>query len=127
MIKKILNLMVCFSFLLSAIMLPTAVSADTADTSANFWGDSEQDTIALGTKDPREVLANVINVILGFLGIVAVIIILLGGFKWMTAAGAEDKVDEARKLITAGIVGLVIVMSAFGIATFVINSLVSAT
>jgi len=81
----------------------------------------------LGERDPRDIAASVIRVILGFLGIVAVIIILLGGFKWMTAGGNEDKVGEAKKLITAGIIGLVIILAAFAIATFVLNSLLSAT
>jgi hypothetical protein len=52
---------------------------------------------------------------------------LLGGFKWMTAGGNEDKVGEAKKLITAGIIGLVIILAAFAIATFVLSQLLSAT
>lgn len=83
--------------------------------------------IGLGNTDPRAIAAQIINVILGFLGIIAVVIILLGGFKWMTAGGNEDKVGEAKKLITAGIIGLVIILASWGIATFVINGLLSAT
>ena len=67
-----------------------------------------------------------INIILGFLGIVAVVIILLGGFKWMTAGGNEDKVGEARKLITAGIIGLIIILASFAIASFVLTQLSAA-
>jgi len=85
------------------------------------------DETGLGNTDPRTIAARVINVILGFLGIVAVIIILLGGFKWMTASGNEEKIGEARKLIIAGIVGLIIIIGSFAIATFVINSLLNAT
>lgn len=100
-----------------------------------FWGDASKNadqagvkgTLQLGDKDPREIAANVIKIILGFLGIVAVIIILLGGFKWMTAGGNEDKVGEAKKLIVAGIIGLVIIIASFAIATFVLNSLMTAT
>ena len=80
----------------------------------------------LGAKDPRAVAAQVINIILGFLGIVAVVIILLGGFKWMTAGGNEDKVGEARKLITAGIIGLIIILTSFAIASFVLTQLSAA-
>ena len=80
----------------------------------------------LGAKDPRAIAAQVINIILGFLGIVAVVIILLGGFKWMTAGGNEDKVGEARKLITAGIIGLIIILASFAIASFVLTQLSAA-
>lgn len=93
------------------------------------WGGTKDNfatETGLGERDPRDIAASVIRIILGFLGIVAVIIILLGGFKWMTAGGNEDKVGEAKKLITAGIIGLVIILAAFGIATFVLSSLMTA-
>lgn len=98
----------------------------------NPWGSDTlksniQTTTGLGERDPRDIAASVIRIILGFLGIIAVVIILLGGFKWMTAGGNEDKVGEAKKLITAGIIGLVIIVAAFAIATFVLDSLINAT
>ena len=64
---------------------------------------------------------------LSLLGIVAVVIILLGGFKWMTAGGNDDKVEEAKKLILSGIIGLAIIMSAWAIARFVLIQLGQAT
>jgi len=79
------------------------------------------------SSDLKGSIANIINIILGFLGIVAVIIILAGGFKWMTAGGNEDKVAESRQMIIQGIIGLVIVFAAWAIASFVISNLQSAT
>lgn len=81
----------------------------------------------LGNKDLRTVIGNIINVALSLLGVVAVVIILIGGFKWMTAGGSEDKVEEAKKMIFQGIIGLAIILSAWAIAIFVLNSLASAT
>lgn len=110
----------------SPAMAVTSASADILDP----WGgkkDEIKDTTGLGERDPRNIAASVIRIILGFLGIVAVIIILLGGFKWMTAGGNEDKVGEAKKLIIAGVIGLVIIIAAFAIATFVLSQLMSAT
>lgn len=78
-------------------------------------------------KNLPAVIADIIDVALGLLGIVAVVIILAGGFKWMTAGGNEDKVMEARKLIFAGVIGLAIILSAFAIARFVLGSLARAT
>lgn len=81
----------------------------------------------LGTGDLNETIGSIIRAALGFLGVVAVVIILFGGFKWMTAGGNEDKVAEAKKLIIAGIIGLAIILSAYAIASFVIEELVTAT
>jgi len=81
----------------------------------------------LGNQDLRTTIGDLIQVALSLLGVVAVVIILIGGFKWMTAGGNEEKVTEARKLIFSGIIGLAIILSAWAIALFVINQLSSAT
>lgn len=86
-----------------------------------------QTNLGLGNEDPRAIAARVINVIMGFLGLIAVIIILVGGFQWMTAGGNEDKVAGAKKMMTAGVVGLVIILAAWGITVFVLNALLNAT
>jgi len=83
--------------------------------------------LGLGNQDPRTTAASVINVLMGFLGIIAVVIILIGGFKWMTAGGDEAKVEEAKKLMTAGVIGLAIVLAAWGVTIFVLNALLNAT
>lgn len=82
---------------------------------------------SLTNTDPRTVIGRIINVALGFLGVIAVAIILYAGFKWMTAGGNEEHTAEARKLLAAGVIGLVIILTSWAIANFVINSLVNAT
>lgn len=81
----------------------------------------------LGNRDLRETAANLINILLGLLGLIAVVIVLAGGFKWMTAGGSEDKIADARKMIFSGVIGLAIILSAWAISLFVLNQLTSAT
>ena len=102
-------------------VLPAAVSAQAS------LGIEYGTATGFGSRDLKETITSVLNVLLGFLGIIAVIVILLGGFKWMTAGGGEDKIGEAKKLIGAGIVGLVIILAAYAIATYVINTISEAT
>lgn len=83
--------------------------------------------IKLGGGDVRTTAARIINVALGFLGIIAVVIVLIGGFKYMVSGGNEEKTSEAKNMIVAGIIGLAIILSAWAITTFVISSLLSAT
>jgi type IV secretory pathway VirB2 component (pilin) len=80
-----------------------------------------------GSGDIRQVIAQVIRVVLGFLGIIAVVIILFAGFKWMMAGGNEEKVGEAKKMLVAGLIGLVIILSAYALANFVISQIYGAT
>lgn len=74
-----------------------------------------------------EMVGSIINVALGFLGIVFLVLLLYAGFLWMTAAGDETKVKKATGMITQAIIGLVIVVAAFAISNFVLGSLVNAT
>ncbi len=89
-------------------------------------GSDFQNATLLGTKSLPATIASVINSALAILGVVAVVIIIMGGFMWMTAAGAEDKVKKAQGLIKSGIIGLAIILSAYAIATFVIDKLTQA-
>jgi len=109
-----------------ALMAAIPASALTAGD-VGLGEDDAVTSIGLGNESPEKMAVNVIKIILGFLGLIAVVIILIGGFKWMTAGGNDDKVGEAKKLITAGLIGLVIILSAFGISSFVISNLLTAT
>ncbi len=102
-----------------------ALGAD--DLFGGYDGDSFAGEAGLGDADLVDTIAQIIRIALGFLGIIAVVIILLGGFKWMTAGGNDDKVKDAKKLIFSGIIGLVIVLTAYAIASFVIDSIMTAT
>jgi cytochrome b len=77
---------------------------------------------SLTNSDPRTVIGRIINITLSFLGVIAVAIILLGGFKWMTAGGNEEKTGEAKKLLGAGVIGLVIILASWGIATYLLST-----
>lgn len=83
--------------------------------------------LGLGTATLTQLIRGIIQVILGFLGVIAVLIILWGGFIWMTAAGEPDKVDKAKKMIYSGIIGLVIIFAAYAISSFVMTNLMNIT
>lgn len=76
-----------------------------------------------GTNDIRLVVARVIRVILELLGLIFLVIIIVAGFRWMLAGGDETKIEEAKKQLANGIIGLVIIVAAYAIATFVINQI----
>lgn len=110
------------------IALPAMVSAQSDSLTVNDLGvNAIQGTVKLGSGDIRSTAARIINVALGFLGIIAVVIVLIGGFQYMISGGNDTKTAEARQLIFAGIIGLAIILSAWAITSFVISRLVSAT
>lgn len=98
------------------------------DPEATNYGLEEVRSIKIGQNtDVKDTIAQVINIALGFLGVLAVIIIIYAGFKWMTAGGNEENVADARKMIVQAIIGLVIIFAAWIIATFVIDRLRDVT
>jgi heme/copper-type cytochrome/quinol oxidase subunit 2 len=82
-----------------------------------------------GTPPPplTTIIGNIINVALGFLGILLLVYLIYAGFLWMTAGGAEDKVKEAKKIIINCIIGMIIVVAAYAISSFVLTSLIQVT
>jgi hypothetical protein len=81
----------------------------------------------LGDEDFDKTVGSLINVALGLLGVIAIVIVLAGGFLWMVAGGNEEKVSKAKRLLIAGVIGLAIILSAYAISSFVLSSLISAT
>ena len=84
-------------------------------------------TLGLPTTDIRIVIAKIIKVALGLLGIVALVIMIYGGVVWMTAGGNEDKITTAKKVLINGVIGIAIILSSYAIVSFVMNKLVEAT
>lgn len=122
--KKILA-----SIALLVMLAPvTAVqAAGKLDLWGNQKGNIEGELGLNGEKDPRVLAAEVISILLGFLGIVAVVLIITAGFKWMTAGGDKGKIDEAKNLMTNAVIGLVIILSAWALSNFIINSAMDVT
>lgn len=81
----------------------------------------------LGSRDIRTTVADIIKVGLGLIGIIALVIVITGGFLWMTSFGEEEKVEKAKSMILMGVVGLAIILTAYAITTFVITQLTAAT
>ncbi len=63
-----------------------------------------------------ETAEKIIDKFLGFLGLIAVVIIIYAGFLWLTAGGDTKKVDKAKRVLKEAIIGLLIIFAAWGIA-----------
>ncbi len=73
------------------------------------------------------IVARLIRTAISMVGILAVMLIILGGFKFMTAAGDPTKIQSAKRVITNAVIGLIIVFASFAITQFILNTLIGAT
>ncbi len=68
-----------------------------------------------------EFIGVVLNFVIGFSAIVAVIMIIYGGYTYIMSGGDSEKISKGGKMITAAVVGMVIVFLAKLIITFILN------
>lgn len=71
--------------------------------------------------DPTDIIAMVINTVLGLVGIIFFMLMFYAGFRWMTSSGSEEVIKEAKQTIRTSIIGIAIIFSAFVLTNFVIN------
>ncbi|MCX6782297.1 MAG: pilin [Candidatus Magasanikbacteria bacterium] len=84
---------------------------------------SIQEPLGLPSTDIRQIAANIIRIALGFVGIVLIVLIMYGGFLWMTAGGNEEQIGKAKKILVNAIIGLIIILSAYAIVLFIMRML----
>lgn len=124
MLKKLTTLVLATG-LFFVVAAPIAVKAQ--DDQSTYSIESIGAQIGLGENDLKTAVIKVLNIALGFLALVAVIMIIWGGFTWLTAAGSEEKVDKAKKIISAAVIGLIIVLLAWAVVTFVAKTAANVT
>ena len=64
-------------------------------------------------------IGKVVGAALAFVGVVFLILMIYGGFLWMLARGNETEVTKAKDTIIAAIIGLIIVLSAYAITSYI--------
>ncbi len=71
-------------------------------------------------QDLRQYIKNVVNFALGFLGIIAVVVVIYGGFLYVTAAGNEEQAGKGKKALTYAVIGILIILSSFALVNTIL-------
>ena len=69
------------------------------------------------------VISLIIKTVLSILGIIFLVLIIMAGFKWMTAGGNEKQIQDAQATMKTAIIGLIIVLAAYSITYFIFNKI----
>ena len=92
-------------------------TANKAYTGDNI-DENQVDSAAVITDIPSAI-GKVVGALLSFIGVVFLILMIYGGFMWMLARGNEQEVAKAKDLIFAAVIGLIIVLSAYAITSYI--------
>ena len=81
------------------------------------------DPVGTGQSDIRATVIGVIQKVLSFMALIAVVLIIVAGIRLVISQGEEGEKDKAKKTIIYVIVGLVVIALAYAITVFVANAL----
>lgn len=116
--KKKIFLYFASFFILSLMLIPCYF------VSAEVTGGTNSGELPnpLDTTDPNVVIGRIIKAILGLVGAVALLMFIVGGLTWMTAAGSKEKIEKGKNIIVWAILGLVVIFASYMLVDLVIKS-----
>ncbi len=121
---KLFSVSLLVFFLLSpifALAAPSETMKNLKNTGLVSLGGAQGNSAGLAT-----FIGNIVATLLGFLGVVFVILVIWAGFQWMTAGGDTGKVGKSKTLLINAVIGLVIILASYGLTYFVIDVIGSA-
>ena len=127
MIKKIMMAMVAFLAVALPIIATTPAMAVTCPAGTPRANESVKALADCSIPNEHKndnlmkTVQQIINVVLGVLGIVTVAVIVIGGFNYITSSGDPAKVAKAKNTILYGVIGLIIALLAYAIVNFVLT------
>lgn len=77
--------------------------------------------------DIKVIILKLVNTILTFLGIIVIALLIASGFQYMTSQGNKDVIDKAVGRIKSLVIGLIIILAAWGITYYLLGTLVCVT
>lgn len=94
--------------------------------SAKSGGFTTDEKTKYSSDDIANIIGNIINVILAFLGVAFMVLVVYAGGLWMFAGGEEEKVTTAKNILQSALLGVLIVISAYVIMNFIFRQLLES-
>ncbi len=89
---------------------------------AAFADSDPQLTNPIGVDDPKLLIVRILRYALGFLGVVALIMIIYGGFLMLTSGGNADTIKKAKGTIIWAVAGMAVILASWQILRFVFET-----
>lgn len=121
--KKFKILIASFAIaMLGVFTLAPVASVGALDPLGNICADNPDSEVCKSKDDSAtNIIAIVINTMLFIIGLLAVVMIIVGGIFYTTSGGDSGKVSKAKNTITYAIVGLLVAFFAFAIVNWVVD------
>lgn len=121
--KSVSKKVIVSLFLTFLVLSPCAIAQEGGIGSAFDNAKSVADNSGYNYDSTVNSLAgDIIRLALTILGTLFVVFIIYAGFLWLTAAGNEQRVDKAKKIIFESTIGLIVVIAAYAITYFIVSA-----
>ena len=125
--KTILRALISILVVSTIYIIDTHPSIASALQNAFSDADTIREEAGLAFSDnPSFVIGDILNGVFGILGTIFLLLIIYGGTLWMTAAGNEEQVTKAKKILSSATIGLFIVVLSYVISLFVAKVIIQS-
>ncbi|OGL32235.1 hypothetical protein A3F64_01530 [Candidatus Saccharibacteria bacterium RIFCSPHIGHO2_12_FULL_42_8] len=76
-----------------------------------------------GTNKIKSTIRDVINIMLFLIGMIAVLMIVIAGFRFVTSNGDSNTVSSAKNTIIYAVIGIVVAVMAYAIVNFILDNI----
>ena len=127
LVSRILNFISRTPFSKGFFLIPIILASlffILASHSALAQGLTSPDVAGMGLSDRslQDTIVNVINIALGFVSIIALAVIIYGGYVWMTSGGIPQRIALAKKILLSAVIGFIIILTSWAIVQFIFNA-----
>lgn len=123
--KKKLLILIFSIGLFSQIYISHSASAQLLNNTTELNNMAVETKNAAGLADISvgTLVAQIIRIALSFLAVIFLVLIVMAGFKWMTAGGNQDDIKKSTATIKNAVIGLIVVIAAYTITYFIFKQL----
>ncbi len=120
---KIYNIII-FSFLIFSFFILNIYTINIVSAEENYGldatiGANPNLKVLTQKNDPQTIIGDLVGEILAFVGVLFLLLMIYAGFKYMFSMGNDSEVENAKNLIKYAIIGLIVILSAYAITSFI--------
>ncbi len=125
--STLITIMAATFFGMTSVALAQTNTIAPPANNSSIFGSSEDDLIGTGGKDGKTFVKDILKYFLGFLGLLCVVMIIYGGFLYITSAGEEEGAKKGKTIILYCVIGLLIIAGSYIIVDTVLKGITAAS
>jgi hypothetical protein len=119
--KKIIQSLVIAFSLFSILLVPTFALAQEREAGCEFDQNSQELCKLTESDNLEELVLNLTRYVMGIIGVIAIVMIVIAGFRMVISGGNEGSVKAAKNQLTWAVIGLIVALLAYTIVAIIQN------